>query len=76
MRTLAVGSLFGLLVVFHPAAAQDKKPQPARPEAAPSQASTGQESETEAAERKKVEELAKARQRKLDRLSRSVCTGC
>jgi hypothetical protein len=37
---------------------------------------TGQQSEAQAAERKKADELAKARQRRMDRLSRSVCSGC
>jgi hypothetical protein len=77
MRTLAVASVFGLFVISHSAAAQDRKPQPASPApSTSSQAATGQESETQAAERKKVEELAKARQRRMDRLSRSVCSGC
>jgi hypothetical protein len=76
MHTLAVASIFGLLVISHSAAAQDRKPQPAGPEASPPQATTGQESDAQAAERKKTEELAKARQRRMDRLSRSICTGC
>jgi hypothetical protein len=46
MRTLAVATIFGLLVIAHSAAAQDRKPQPGSPEAPPSQISTGQENET------------------------------
>ena len=76
MRTLALSSAIGLLLIFHPAAAQDRKPQPAGPTASSSQAPTGQESEAQVAERKKADELAKARQRRIDRLSKSVCTGC
>jgi hypothetical protein len=76
MHTLAVASVFGLLLISHPAAAQDRKPQPANAEASPPQATTGQESDAQPAERKKTEELAKARQRRMDRLSRSICSGC
>ena len=76
MRTLTVASVFGLLVVFYPAAAQDRKPQPTSPEARPPKSATGQERETQTAERKKAGELAKARQRGMDRLSRSICSGC
>ena len=76
MRTLALSSAIGLLLIFHPAAAQDRKPQPASPTASSSQVPTGEQSEAQAAERKKANELAKARQRRIDRLSRSVCTGC
>jgi hypothetical protein len=76
MRTLAVATVFGFLVVSHSAAAQDRKPQTGSPEASSSQTSTGQESEAQAAERKKAEELAKARQRRMDRLSRSICSSC
>jgi hypothetical protein len=63
-------------VIFLPAAAQDRKPQTGSPEASSSQTSTGQKSEAKAAERKKAEELAKARQRRMDRLSKSICSGC
>ncbi len=76
MRTSAVAIIFGLLVISHPAAAQGRKPQPASPEASPSQTSTTQESEAQAAERRKAEEPAKARQRRMDRLSKSICSGC
>jgi hypothetical protein len=76
MRTLAVTTVLGLLVTSHAAAAQDRKPQPARPEASPSQTVTGQESDAQAAERKKAEEVARARQRRMNRLSRSICSGC
>jgi hypothetical protein len=76
MRTLAVTIALGLFVISHPAAAQDRKPQPASPGASPSQTSTGQESEAQAAERKKAEEVARARQRRMDRLSRRICSGC
>lgn len=76
MHALAVASIFGLFVAFHPATAQDRKPQTGRPEASSSQSSTGQESEAQAAERRKAEEIAKARQRRMDRLSRSICSGC
>jgi hypothetical protein len=76
MRTLALSSAIGLLLIFHPAAAQDRKPQPAGPTASSSQVPIEQQSEAQAAERKKADDLAKARQRRVDRLSRSVCTGC
>jgi hypothetical protein len=76
MRTLAVATVFGLLVISHSAAAQDRKLQTGTPEASSSQTSTGQESEALTAERKKAENIEKARQRKMDRLGRSICTGC
>jgi hypothetical protein len=75
MRTLAVATVFGLLVIAHSAAAQDRKPQPGSPEAPPSQISTSQESETLTAERK-AEDIEKARQRRMDRLGQSICPGC
>lgn len=74
MRTVAVA--IGLLVIYHPAAAQDRKPQTGSSEASSSQITTGQESEARAAERKKVEDTEKARQRRMDRLGRSIWTGC
>ena len=76
MRTLAVATVFGFLVGSHSVAAQDRKPQTGSPEASSSQAATGQESEALAAERKKAEDIEKARQRRMDRLGRSICTGC
>jgi hypothetical protein len=76
MRTLAVATVFGFLMIAHPAAAQDRKPQTGTPEASSSQTSNGQESETLTAERKKAENIEKARQRRMDRLGRSICTGC
>ncbi len=76
MRILAVATVIGLLVIPHWAAAQEKKPQTATPEAPSSGAVTRQESEAQATERRKAEELAKARQRRMDRLSRSICSGC
>lgn len=76
MRTLALSSVIGLLLIFHPAAAQDRKPQLANPTASSSQVPTGQQNEAQATERKKADELAKARQRRMDRLSRSICSGC
>jgi hypothetical protein len=77
MHTPAVAVVFGLLLISQPAVAQDKKGQPANPAPlSPSQATTGQESEAQAAEHKKTEEIAKARQRRMDRLSRSICSGC
>jgi hypothetical protein len=76
VRTLAVVTIIGLFVISHAATAQDRKPPPASTEASPSQTSIGQESEAQAAERKKSEEVAKARQRRMDRLSRSICNGC
>jgi hypothetical protein len=76
MRTLTVATIFGLLVISYPATAQDRKPQPSRPEPSSSQASTGQESDAQAAARKKTEEIERARQRRLDKLGRSICTGC
>jgi hypothetical protein len=76
MRTLTVATIFGLLVISYPATAQDRKPQASRPEPSSSQASTGQESDAQAAARKKTEEIERARQRRLDKLGRSICTGC
>jgi len=76
MRTLAVATIFGLLVISPSAVAQDRKPQTGNPEASSSQTATGQESEALAAERKKAEDIEKARQRRMDRLGRSICTGC
>jgi hypothetical protein len=76
MRTLAVATVFGLLVISQPVAAQDRKPQTGSPKASSSQTSTGQESEALTAERKKAENIEKARQRRMDRLGRSICKGC
>jgi hypothetical protein len=76
MRILAVATVIGLLVIPHWAAAQEKKPQTATPEAPSSGTVTRQENEAQAAERRKAEELAKARQRRVDRLSKSICSGC
>jgi hypothetical protein len=77
MRVLVFASMLGWLMALHPAAAQDRKLPPANPEASPAKALTAQqESEAQTAERKKAEELAKARQRRMDRLSRSICSGC
>jgi hypothetical protein len=76
MRTFAVVTVFGLFVASDSAAAQEKKPQSGIPEASSSQSSARQESDVQAAERKKAEELAKARQRRMDRLSKSICSGC
>ena len=45
MRILAVATVIGLLVIPHWAAAQEKKPQTATPEAPSSGAVTRQESE-------------------------------
>jgi hypothetical protein len=76
MRTLAVATVLGFLVISHPAAAQDRKPQTGSPAASSSQTSNGQESAALAAERKKAEDIEKARQRRMDRLGRSICIGC
>jgi hypothetical protein len=72
MHTPVVAVVFGLLLISYSIYAQDRKPQATDPAPSiPSQAATGQESELQAAQRKKAEELAKARQRRMDRLSRS-----
>ena len=63
-------------MISQPVAAQDKKPQTGSSEAPPSPTSTGQESEALAAERKKAEDIEKARQRRMDRLGQSICPGC
>jgi hypothetical protein len=76
MRTIAVVTAFGFLLISQPAAAQDRKPQTGSPEASSSQTSNGQESAALTAERKKAEDIEKARQRRMDRLGRSICTGC
>ena len=76
MRTLAVVTLAGLLVISHSATAQEKKSQTGTPEAVSLGTVVRQESEAQTAERKKAEELAKARQRRMDRLSKSICSGC
>jgi hypothetical protein len=76
MRTLAAATVFGLLVISHPTVAQDRKPQTSRPDASSSQVSTSQEGDAQAAARKKAEDIEKARQRRLDKLGRSICTGC
>jgi hypothetical protein len=76
MRTLAVATVFGFLLISPFAVAQDRKPQTGTPEASSSRASNGQESEALVAERKKAENIEKARQRRMDRLGRSICTGC
>jgi hypothetical protein len=76
MRTLSVATVFGFLLISPFAVAQDRKPQTGTPEASSSQTSTGQENAVLAAERKKAENIEKARQRRMDRLDRSICIGC
>ena len=76
MRTLAAATVFGLLVIPDPTAAQGRKPQSSRPEVSSSQVPTSQEGDAQAAARKKAEDIEKARQRRLDKLGRSICTGC
>jgi hypothetical protein len=76
MRTLAVATVFGFFLISPFAVAQDRKPQTGTPGAPSSQTSTGQENEAQAAERKKTENIEKARQRRMDRLGRSICIGC
>ena len=76
MRSLAAATVFVLLAVAHPATAQDRKPQASRPEASSSQIPASQADDAQAAARKKAEDLEKARQRKFDKLGRSICTGC
>jgi hypothetical protein len=76
MRTIAVATAFGFLLISFFAVAQDRKPQTGTPEASSSQTSNGQESAALTAERKKAEDIEKARQRRMDRLGRSICTGC
>ncbi len=78
MRTLAVATILGVLLISHPKAAQDQRPRPRNPQASPSQTSSAavQESDAQAEQRKKAEALEKARQRRIDQLSRSICRGC
>ena len=76
MQLLAATTVFGLLVISHPTGAQDSKPRTSRPEASSSQVSNSQEGDAQAAARKKDEDIEKARQRRLDKLGRSICTGC
>ena len=76
MRSLTVALILGLLVI-PPSAAQEAKPKLITPEVSSSRASTNEESAKVAdEERKKADELEKARQRRLNKLSKSICIGC
>ena len=70
---IALALLFGSQSVF----AQEKTPQGNAPKASPSRVFTAEESAAVSdASHKKAEALEQARDRKIRRLSRSICSGC
>jgi hypothetical protein len=77
MRTVAALIFVSLFPIYQTAAAQQSSLQESAPEASSSHAESSTKREGMAdAERKKADDVEKARQRKLDRLSKSICTGC
>jgi hypothetical protein len=77
MRILAIAVTLGLLVGSQSASAQEKTPQGRNAKAPPSKVYNAEESAASAdAFRKKSEALEQARERKIRRLSRSICSGC
>ena len=77
MRILTVAITLALLVGSQSVSAQEKTPQGANPKSPPSKVYTAEESAAvSAASRKKAEALEQARDRKIRRLSRSICSSC
>jgi hypothetical protein len=76
MRSLTLAAILGLLVI-PPTIAQEKKAEPNAAKVSSSTPSTNAESAKLADEgKKKADELEKARQRRLNKLSKSICVGC
>jgi hypothetical protein len=80
MRILTVAITLGLLAGSQSASAQEAMPQGPNPKAPPSPPSQTYNAEERdaaaAASQKKADALAAARDRKIRRLSRSICSGC
>ena len=77
MRVMTVAITLAFLVGSQSVSAQDKTPQGQAPKVPPSKVYTAEESAAvSAASRKKAEALEQARDRKIRRLSRSICNGC
>ncbi len=77
MRILTVAITLALLVGSQSVSAQEKNPQGQNAKAPPSKVYNAEESATAAAaSRKKSEAMEQARERKIRRLSRSICNGC
>ena len=77
MRMMTVGITLALFVGSQTVAAQEKTPQGQTPKASPSKVYNAEESAAASeAFRKKAEAQEQARDRKIRRLSRSICNGC
>jgi hypothetical protein len=77
MRIMTVTITLALLIGSQSVSAQEKAPQGQTPKAPSSKVYNAEESAASAdAFRKKSEALEEARERKIRRLSRSICSGC
>ena len=77
MRMMTVAITLALFAGSQSVSAQDKTPQAQAPKTPPSKVNTAEESAAVSdASRKKAEALEQARDRKIRRLSRSICSGC
>ena len=77
MRILTVAITLALLVGSQSVSAQEKTPQGRNAKAPPSKVYNAEESAASAdAFRKKSEAHEQVRERKIRRLSRSICNGC
>jgi hypothetical protein len=77
MRMMTVAITLALFVGSQSTSAQEKTTQGQTPQAPPSKVYNAEESAAVSdASRKKAEALDQARDRKIRRLSRSICSGC
>ena len=77
MRMMTVAITLALFVGLQTVAAQEKTPEVKTSKAPPSKVYNAEESAAVSdASRKKAEALEQARDRKIRRLSRSICSGC
>jgi hypothetical protein len=77
MRIMTVAITLALLIGSQSVSAQEKTPQGQTPKAAPSKVYNAEDSAASSeAFRKKAEAQEQARDRKIRRLSRSICSGC
>jgi hypothetical protein len=77
MRMMTVAITLALFAGSQSVSAQDKTPEAQAPKAPPSKVYTAEESAAVSdASRKKAEALEQARDQKIRRLSRSICSGC
>ena len=77
MRMMGVAITLAVFVSSQEVSAQEKTPQGQTPKAPPAKVYTSEESAAVSdASRKKAEALEQARDRKIRRLSRSICKGC